>query len=238
MIDCYVIDDEQPAVEVLESYIRQSAALHLAGSSCSAVEGLEMIRVLRPRVVFLDIEMPELSGLEITGLLDKNILVVFCTAYSEYAIKSYELRATDYLVKPITRQRFLKTVQRITELAGTSGFATGQSPSENYITVKAEHKGKIIKIELDEIDFVESRGNYVLIHRGVQKILSYTSMKDVEEKLPQSMFLRVHRSYIVAFRLIACIEYDQVCFRNSRQRLPIGAHYHESVMEKLRDKLL
>lgn len=238
MISCFVIDDELPAVEVLESYINQNPSLHLLGSSTHPLEGLEMIYKLKPQVVFLDIEMPELNGLDLKELLDPGILTVFCTAYAEYAIKSYELHTADYLVKPVTHARFLKTIQRLTDLINTKKAGYLPNPADNYITVKAEHKGKIIKIDLDEIDYVESRGNYVAFHRGKQKILSYNTMKDVEERLPGDMFIRIHKSYIVSLRKISFIEYNEVALKDSVKRLSIGNNYKDNIFEKFRDKLL
>lgn len=238
MIECFVIDDEFPAVEVLENYINQHPSLHLAGSSIRPLEGLEMINQLNPQVVFLDIEMPELNGLDLKELLDKSILTVFCTAYSEYAIKSYELQAADYLVKPITHVRFLKTVQRLIEQIKTRTISHSHNPAENYITIKAEHKGKIIKIDFDEVDYVESLGNYVAFYRGKQKILSNNTMKDVEEKLPGDVFIRIHKSFIVSLKQIAFIEYNEVALKNSTKRLPIGKNYSENILEKFKGKLL
>ncbi|MFT3947194.1 MAG: LytTR family DNA-binding domain-containing protein [Agriterribacter sp.] len=238
MIECFVIDDEFPAVEVLENYINQSSLLHLSGSSTHPVKGLEMIEKIKPQVVFLDIEMPELNGLDLKELYDKDILTVFCTAYSEYAIKSYELQATDYLVKPITHNRFLKTVHRLVELVETKKKLLHAVPSDNYITIKAEHKGKIIKIDIDEIDYIESSRNYIAIRRGKQKTLSYNTMKDVEEKLPKDLFIRIHKSFIVALRQISYIEYNEVALKNSSIKLPIGNIYKDKVLERFKNKLL
>lgn len=236
MIDCFIIDDEFPAVEVLENYINQNPALHLSGSSTHPLQGLEMIQQVKPQVVFLDVEMPELNGLDLKELLDKNILTVFCTAYSEYAIKSYELQAADYLVKPVTHVRFLKTVQRLTEQIKMRSLRGG--PSENFITIKAEHKGKLIKMDLDEIDYIESFRNYIAFYRGKQKTLSYNTMKDVEERLPENMFIRIHKSYIVSVRQISFMEYNEIALKSSTKRLPIGNNYKEKILEKLRGKLL
>lgn len=238
MIECFVIDDEFPAVEVLENYINQNPMLHLTGSSIHPLEGLEMIQTLKPQVVFLDIEMPELNGLDLKELLDKDILVVFCTAFSEYAIKSYELQATDYLVKPITLARFLKTVQRLSEQLKTKQPTHNINPAENYITLKTEHKGKLIKVDIDEIDYIESLRNYVAFHRGKQKILSYNTMKEVEERLPKEAFIRIHKSYIIALRKIAFIEYNEVALKDSTKRLPIGNSFKENIFEKFKGKLL
>lgn len=238
MIKCFVIDDEPHPIEVLENYINQSSLLHLLGSSTHPVEGLEMIEKLKPQVVFLDIHMPELSGLDLKELYDKDILTVFCTAYSEYAIKSYELQAADYLVKPITHSRFLKTVHRLVELVETKKKLLNAVSSENYITIKAEHKGKIIKIDLEEIDYIESLRNYIAFHRGKQKIMSYNTMRDVEEKLPNDLFIRIHKSFIVALRQVSYIEYHEVALKNSSTKLPIGNIYKDKVFERFKNKLL
>lgn len=238
MIDCFVIDDEYPAIEVLENYINQDPALRLLGSTTNPLEGLDKIRSLKPHVVFLDIEMQELNGLDLKELLDKNIITVFCTAYSEYAIKSYELQAADYLVKPISHNRFLKTVQRIAEQLEPKVTKLETSSIENYITVKAEHKGKLIKIDYDEIDFVESLRNYVAFYKGKHKILSYNTLKEVEERLPKEMFIRIHKSFIVSLKQVHIMEYNEILLKNSNHRLPIGNNYKANILEKLNGKLI
>ncbi|MFT3701196.1 MAG: LytTR family DNA-binding domain-containing protein [Agriterribacter sp.] len=238
MIECFVIDDEYPAVEVLENYINQNPLLKLIGSSTNPVEGLEMIRMHKPQVVFLDIEMQELNGLDLKQLMDKNILTIFCTAYSEYAIKSYELQAADYLVKPISHNRFIRAIHRLTEQFASVMQKTNTNPAENFITVKADHKGKIFKLDYDEIDFIESLGNYVAIHRGKNRILTYNTMKDVEGKLPKDIFIRIHKSFIVPLKQISYIEYNEIALKNSNKRFPIGNSYKPTILEMLKEKLL
>lgn len=236
MITCVVIDDELPAIEVLEEFINRSSELELVGSATDPFKGVEMVRQKQPDVVFLDVQMQELNGLDVKELIGKDKLTVFCTAFSEYAIQSYELNAVDYLVKPVNHKRFLQTVEKIIERIYLK--KAEQDQSDGYIIVKTGHKGKIIKLDLDEIDYVQALRNYVAFYRGKQKTISYNTLKEVEDKLPKKMFLRVHKSFIVAIKKIASVEYGEINLKNSLASIPLGSNYKSLFSEILKDKFI
>lgn len=235
-IKCIVIDDEPHAIEVLEQFINQSSELELVGSATDPFKGIELVRQKQVDVVFLDIQMEKLNGLEVKELIGKDKLTVFCTAFSEYAIQSYELNAVDYLVKPVNHKRFMKTVEKIIELVSLRNKEYEQPDS--YVIVKTGQKGKIIKLDLDEIDYVESLRNYVAFYRGKQKVLSYYSLKEVEDKLPKKMFIRVHKSFIVAIKQISSMEYGEINLKNTVRPIPIGNNYKNILAERLKDKFI
>lgn len=238
MIRCVIIDDEQPAINVLKKYINRLPNLELVGTETNPLLGIEIIKKEKPDVVFLDIQMDEMNGIEVMKILGDTVNVVFCTAYSEFAVTSYELDAVDYLMKPIEFNRFVKAVQRVMDVLAHQPGANNDAIPNDYIFVKAGQRGKMLKIDLDDIDFVEGMSNYIAFHRGTQKTLAYLTMKELEERLPGSQFMRVHKSYIVALKQISLMENNELILKKLSKRIPIGANYKDAFMEKMKNKLM
>lgn len=238
MIRCVIIDDEQPAINVLKKYIDRLPNLELVAVETNPLLGIEIIRKEKPDVVFLDIQMDEMNGIEVMKILGDCTNVVFCTAYSEFAVTSYELDAVDYLMKPIEFNRFVKAVQRVTDVVTHQPCSNPDAIPNDYIFVKAGQRGKMLKIDLDDIDFVEGMNNYVAFHRGPQKTLAYLTMKELEERLPNSQFMRVHKSYIVALKQISSMENNELILKKLPKRIPIGANYKDAFMERMKNKLM
>lgn len=236
MIKCVIIDDEQPSINVLKGYIQKIPGLQLVGTAINPIEGIELVRGTRAEVVFLDIQMDEMNGIEVKQVLDPSVKVVFCTAYSEFAVTSYDLDAVDYLIKPIAFGRFVKAVQKLSDKL-LPGISTFEVIPHDYFYVKAEHKGKMIKIDIDDIDYIESRSNYVAFYRGSDVTLAYLTMKDLELRLPPSQFTRVHKSYIVALNRITAFENGSLLLKGKSARIPLGNNYKEAFMEKMKGKL-
>lgn len=237
MIKCAIIDDEQPSINVLKGYIQKIPGLQLVGTAVNPIEGIELVRSTKAEVVFLDIQMDEMNGIEVKQVLDPSIKVVFCTAYSEFAVTSYDLDAVDYLIKPIAFGRFVKAVQKMSDKL-MPGIPASEVIPHDYFYVKAEHKGKMIKIDLDDIDYIESRSNYVAFHRGKTVTMAYLTMKDLELKLPPSQFTRVHKSYIVALNRIMAFENGSLALKDRTSMIPLGTNYKDAFMEKMKGKLM
>ena len=238
MLKCVVIDDEQPAINVLESYIKQMPNLQLAGSATNPIIGIELIKQHKADVVFLDIQMTEMNGIDVMRIISPETKVIFCTAYSEFAVASYDLEAVDYLIKPIPFTRFAKAVQRVSNILDSHSNKVLSPIINDYIFVKTEQRGKMLKIDLDDIDFLEAVSNYITIHRGQQKTLVYLTMKELEERLPSEQFMRVHKSFIVAIPQITAIDHGDITLKNRKEKIPIGATYKEAFMNKMENKLL
>ncbi|MDE3234531.1 MAG: response regulator transcription factor [Bacteroidota bacterium] len=187
MIKCFVIDDEQPAIKVIENYIKRIPILQLVGVETNPIKGLEIVKTTQIDLLFLDIQMDEMSGIDVAASLNETIKVIFCTAYSEFAVMSYELNAIDYLMKPISFARFTKAIQRVSaeESAGKQ-----KDIDDDYIFVRTEHKGKMVKIDFRDIDYIEGRSNYIAFHMGAKYILAHISLREMEERLPTSSFMR------------------------------------------------
>lgn len=236
---CIIIDDEMPAINILEQYIRQMPNITLLGVATNPITGIDLVKKHKVDVVFLDIHMDEMSGLEVMEIIGNETKIVFCTAYSEFAVQSYDLNAVDYLMKPIEFNRFVKAVQRVYDLLyPTAVVPEIKAIPNDYIFVKTEQKGKLIKIDLDDIQYIESLNNYVFFHRPGGKIIAYLTLKELEGRLPQSQFMRVHKSYIVSVPQIAALENNEVRMKGCTIAIPIGGQYKELFYYKMREKLL
>ena len=238
MIKCVIIDDEEPAIHVLKKYISRMPNLKLVGSETNPLLGIEIIKTELPDVVFLDIQMDEMNGIEVMKIIGDSTKVIFCTAYSEFAVTSYELDALDYLMKPIDFNRFVKSVQRVTDVLAHQPSVFSEPLLNDYIFVKAGQRGKMLKIDLDDIDYVEAMNNYIAFHRGPQKTLAYLTMRELEERLPSGDFMRIHKSYIVALKQISSMENNELILKKNQSRIPIGANYKEIFMKRMEQKLM
>lgn len=233
-IKCMAIDDEPLALEIIEAHISKFDNLKLINKSSNAIEALEFIKLEEPDLIFCDINMPEISGIDfVKAIKDKNILVVFTTAYSEYAVEAFALDALDYLLKPISLERFKKAVDRADEYFEYKSQST-QPHSEladGHMFVKAD--SRMVKINYEDIWYVEAFADYVKIYTSEEKrIVTLQTMKKMEQSLPQHLFGRVHRSYIVALKKVEAIGVHDVKIGN--KNIPLGKNYKESFTQKLK----
>ena len=235
MINCIVVDDEQHAIDILTHYIEQTPMLTLVGTSTNPIEALQMVNTQNVDLVFLDIHMPELSGIDFIKTLNGKAKVILTTAYSEFALEGYELDVVDYLLKPIRLPRFLAAVQKVAKSLKEEDV---QEVEDDYIFVKTESKGKLLKINLNEIDYIEGMKNYVAIHCGGSKIMVYTAMKEIEDRLPAKQFMRIHKSFIIRIDRITGIEGNRVLLKNVHADVMIGENYKNDLMDKVKGKLL
>lgn len=227
-MNCLIIDDEPLAIDVIKTHISRIPFLNLIGETTSAFEALDLLNSLQVDLIFLDIQMPELTGIELLNSINKKPLVIFTTAYPEYALKSYELDAVDYLVKPIPFERLLKAINKAKNRFSPSIKTQPQQESkqeQEYIFVKTEYKS--VRINLGDIHFVESMKDYVTFHLNNEKVTSLLSIKNVEQQLPKNRFIRIHRSFIIALDKIMEVERNTLLVKN--ERLTIGTNYRETV---------
>jgi two-component system LytT family response regulator len=221
-MNCVIIDDEPRAIAVLARYVEKTEGLNLMASFDRPTEALAFLQANRPDCVFLDIQMPDLNGLQLSSLL-KNVPVIFTTAYPEYALESYEASATDYLLKPIALHRFLRAVDKV------RGQKTEKPvPEEEFVLLKSGSKTH--RVLIAEIDYLETLGNNVLFHTLNQVIQSRLTISQLSAILPMERFLQVHKSFIVANSRIAVLESHQVTTKN-KATLPIGARYRRGLKE-------
>jgi two-component system LytT family response regulator len=240
MIKCIIVDDEPHAIEVLDHYVKQTPHLQLVATFTNPIEALQLLGQQKVDLVFLDIQMPEISGIDFIKAIQGKSKVILTTAYSEFALEGYDLYVVDYLLKPIRLPRFLAAVQKVVEQlnAINETHLHPEIVEDDYIFVKTESKGKLLKINLGDIDFIESMKNYVAIHRGGQKTLVYTSMKDLDERLPKKQFIRVHKSFIIPISRITGIEGNLLRLKNVTAEILIGENYKPELMEIIRGKMI
>lgn len=237
MINCIVVDDEQHAIDILMHYISQTPMLNLVAATTNPIEAMQIVATQKVELVFLDVHMPEISGIDFIKAINGKAKVILTTAYSEFALEGYDLDVVDYLLKPIRLPRFLAAVQKAAK-------AVKDEPDErigeddDYIFVKTESKGKLLKINLADIDYIEGMKNYVAFHCNGIKTLVYAGMKEIEERLPSRQFIRVHKSYIIHIDRITGIEGNRVLLKGIKADIMIGENYKNDLMERVRGKLL
>jgi DNA-binding LytR/AlgR family response regulator len=203
---CIIVDDEPLAVKMLEAFVARTPQLELVASFNDPVEALSAIRSSAPELVFLDIQMPDLDGMELSRMLPADTRVIFTTAFKQYAFESYEVSALDFLLKPIRYQKFLEAVQKAQEWFALKDAAATQAPSEKTaVFLKVE--GVLRKVELADILYVEGMKDYVMFHLASSRepLVTHMTMKAVEELLPAQDFMRIHRSFIVALSHISSV---------------------------------
>jgi len=229
---CLIVDDEPLASDVIENYINKIESLNIVAKCNSALKAINILKEHQIDLIFLDIKMPNLSGLELVKTIDNIPQFIFTTAYSEHAIEGFELNATDYLVKPIRFNRFIKAVNKAQEKHELKLKKTIKKiqDSKDYIFIKSEYEN--IKVNLKDIEYIEGLKDYVKIHIKDSKksLLTLSSFKNILEKLSPN-FIRIHRSYIVNIDFIKTLQKTKVII--GEVRLPIGESYKESVLKHL-----
>ena len=236
-IKCICVDDEPFALKQLSDYVKKTPYLKLVAECKNAYEALNSISECKPDLIFVDINMPEMSGMELVKSLSSEIMVVFTTAYSEYAVESYKVSAIDYLLKPISYNDFLKSANKaLTNIENHNSKHNVSSVGDDYIFVKAD--GRIHKVQFSKIDFIESSSEYVKIYiSGEKPLMSLMTMKNLEAALPSDTFMRVHRSYIVNLDNISTIERNRIIYYG-KIYVPVSEQYKEVFKEYVEKRFL
>lgn len=230
---CYIIDDEPLAIEVLEAHIKKYGRLELAGTFQNAIEAFNALQKEPVDLIFLDIQMPGLTGIDFLKSLTDAPDVIFTTAYREYALEGFELNVLDYLLKPISFERFIKAMGKVSktntkEIAAISGPET----DESLLFIPVDKK--MVRVQLDSILYIESQRDYISIQTTAKKIKAHQQISTIEEKLPASEFLRIHRSFIVSVQKIESWSASEIEVPN--KILPVGRTYKKQVQEILESR--
>lgn len=244
---CIIVDDEPLAIEILSDYVSKSNGLELVNTFTNPIEAFASIEKDKIELIFLDVQMPELTGIQFMKLLGNKAKIILTTAYPEYALDGYEHNIVDYLLKPISFERFQKAVQKMggftevqkmgsfTEVLNFSESKIRSSEDQNnieHIFVKTEHK--IVRVDLNDILYIEGLKDYISIYTPTERILTLMNMKKVEELLPSKRFIRVHKSYIVSLDKIKSIEKNRIYI--DEQGIPIGDTYKDEFYIRLEGK--
>ena len=233
ILTCAIIDDEPLALGLLESYVKKTPSLNLCGLYSSAIEAMKALPDHPVDLLFLDIQMPELNGLEFSRMVPESTRIVFTTAFGQYALDGYRVNALDYLLKPISYADFTEAVNKaiqwfeLKQKAEEDPVGNTAGKELEYIYVKSDYK--LIQVELDKILFIEGLKDYIKIHLEdmARPILSLTSLKSMEEKLPAERFIRVHRSFIVQKQKIKIIEKGRIIF--GKNYIPVSDSYKQEL---------
>jgi len=232
-IKCLIVDDEPPAREVLRHYATQLPSLEIAGEYENAIQAFAFLQKQTVDLIFLDIRMPQLNGNDFLKSLSNPPLIIFTTAYSEYAVEAYELNVVDYLVKPVRFDRFLKSMQKVFAACNlkpvTEPIIPEEKKIEPFVYFRADRK--MIKVMLDDILYIESMKDYIKIFTKQSVIITKQSISSVEAMLPEKEFVRVHRSYIVSLKMIK--SFTSELMEIEKTEIPIGKLYRNEVMKML-----
>ncbi len=231
-IQCIIVDDEPVAREILENHLSKIAVINIAGSCKNAVEAFNLLSAEKIDLVFLDINMPEFSGLSLARSINREVKIIFTTAYREYAVDGFDLRAVDYLLKPISFERLLQAINKyLDENTPVPVPETNELVPEksDYFFVRSDRK--MVKICFSEILFIESLSDYVKIHLEDKTVVTRETITSIEAKLPKDEFLRTHRSFVVA--LVKIDSFTSELVEIGKKQVPVSRSYKTEVLERL-----
>ena len=235
-LKCLIVDDEPLALDLLETHIAAVKDLELVGRCQDALEATNLLRQQTVDLIFLDIQMPTLTGIDFIKTLSKKPRIIMTTAYKEYAFDAFQLDVVDYLLKPITFGRFLKSINKVLNRAYFPSTQEEPTPifEEAFIYLKADRKS--IKVILKDILYIESCKDYVRVRTTIKAFTAHHRISALEEKLPESLFLRIHRSFIISKNKVAAFSSSSIELEG--QTLPIGRLYKEEVMQAMQEKMI
>jgi len=245
MLRCIAVDDEAFATRLLASYIQKIPTLALAGTTTDPLEALQWVQEGRTDLVFLDIQMPELTGLQFLKICGSRVKVILTTAYPEYALQGYEHDVVDYLLKPIAFDRFLRAVQKAQALVPAAPLAPPPPPAllspaspppaaPDYLFVKGDSKNKYLKLKYADILYIEGLKNYVSIVVPGQRVITYLTLRELEAQLPRPPFVRVHKSFIISLDHLRMVEGNLLHVGN--ETITVGETYREEFFKLIREK--
>ncbi len=235
MINTIIVDDEPLALDVLETYIEKIPNLNLVKRCNNAIEALKVLQNESIDLIFLDIQMPQLTGIEFLKSLKNPPLVVFTTAYPNYALDGFELNITDYLLKPISFERFVTAVNKVVDQLPTEVVEEELATGKDFFFVKSDKK--LVKVSYEDIKYIEGLKDYVIIRmRDNTRVITLQTMKSLEAKLPSNLFKRIHRSYIVALDKIEAIVGNMV--EIEKKHIPIGKNYRDELLAIINENKL
>ena len=237
MNTCYVIDDEEHAIDTLVNYINKFPGLNLVGTCINPLKAIDDITSTNQvDIVFLDVDMPEISGLDVADIISPHTAVIFTTAYPNYAVQAFEKNGSDFLLKPISFERFTKSVTKVQNLIRSKKIAE-YHPEDEHFFINPGIKGRIIQLSYSEIIYIEGLKNYVVLYTIDSKHITYLSMREIEKLLPVSRFTRIHKSYIVNIEKIKSIDGNNVILSPSIE-LPIGISFKDDFIHLINSRTL
>lgn len=238
MIRCLAVDDESYASDIIAAFINKTPFLELVGTTTNAFEALNMVQEGKVDLVFLDIQMPELTGIQFLKICGGKCKVILTTAYPEYALEGFELDVVDYLLKPISYERFYKAASKAQQIINPVPVVQPEiiqqaAPGNDFIFIKGDTKNKFIKVNYDDILYIEGLKNYVSVYTATQRIITYQALRELETQLPKPPFYRIHKSYIISIEKIKMIDGNTVFIND--EAIPVGETYKEEFFKVIRE---
>ena len=230
MYQCFIIDDEAYAIEALKKFAADCGQLEVVGTSQNPVEAIKFINEHKKiDITFLDVDMPEMSGLDVADIICKNTAIIFTTGHAGYAVNGFEKNVSDFLLKPISFERFMKSLTKV--IAAIEAKPIEQPKNETYFFVNLGLRGKMVKINFDDVNYIEGLNNYVIIHTQTGNHTVYLTMKEMEAGLWPDFFMRIHKSYIINIDKVTLLEGNMITIEN--EPLPVGSSYKNKVVKRI-----
>ncbi len=226
-MNCLIVDDDEMSRTIVRHFVEQTQILNLVGLCADGIEAVNVLRQTPIDLIFLDVEMPEMTGMELVKSLTIKPKIIIITSRADYAVEAFEYSVTDYLVKPINYARFLKAVERAQENADL--LYNSSTPAQQDLYIKTD--AKIVKVSLGDLLYVEALADYVILHTASARYIVHSTMKGIEKRLSENSFVRVHRSYIINTDKIDTIEDLSVVI--NKKYIPIGASYKDNFLKRL-----
>lgn len=235
MYKCFIIDDESHAIETLKKYAADSGQLEVVGTSLNPLEAMKFINEHKDiDITFLDIDMPEISGLDVADIIYKNTAIIFTTGHAGYAVQGFEKNISDFLLKPISFERFLKSLTKV--IAKLETKEPEQPKNDTYFFVNPGIKGKMLKINFDDVEYIEGLNNYIVIHTAPNNHIIYLTMKEMEAGLKSDIFIRIHKSYIININKVTLMEGNKITI--DKTTLPIGSSFKDKLLKKINSTII
>jgi DNA-binding LytR/AlgR family response regulator len=230
-LTCIIVDDEPPAIRLLQQYIEQLQGIECVATCNRAVDALALIEQYQPDVVFLDIQMPDITGIQLSGIIKDTVKIVFTTAYPQFAVEGFEKNAVDYLLKPIPFNRFIAAVEKLRKMRRDIIKPPAENTADDYFFVKTDGRNRYQRIEINDITYIESIRNYIVLHTTSGQVVTYNTLKYFDENLPGDKFIKIHKSFIVALGKIEKTDNNEVYI--SGKSLPVGDTYRAEFFERI-----
>jgi DNA-binding LytR/AlgR family response regulator len=235
MYKCFIIDDESHAIDTLKKYAKDSGQLEIIGTSQNPLEAVKFINEYKNiDITFLDIDMPEISGLDVADLIYQNTAIIFTTGHAGYAVEGFEKNISDFLLKPISFSRFMKSLTKVIAQLGKK--VQEEAKNDTYFFVNPGIKGKMLKINFNDVEFIEGLNNYIVIHTPPNNHIVYLTMKEMEAGLPPEIFIRVHKSYIVNINKVTLMEGNKIMI--NKMIFPIGSSFKDQLLKKINNNII
>ena len=231
-LKCIIVDDEPPAIRLIEKFVEKVPFLEKTAVFSDALKALEFLNTNNIDIVFLDIQMPQITGLQLAKIIPKEIKIIFTTAYPDFALNGFELNAVDYLLKPISFERFYQAVDKLKTVSKSTPSFTENA----FLFIKTDGKNKFSKVNIKDILYVEGLQNYVCIHLKGKQVIHHSSLKSILESLPSQDFIQIHKSYIIAINQIETTDNFSV-FINEKE-LAIGATFKDAFFKRINERII